>query len=314
MFFLFTAFGLMASAISANKVLLYALKPEFLVGIRMTLGGALLGTYTFFHTKHRLRWHALKPYIPLLLMVALFTTYFPSNLKAYALAHMPSSKMAFFGTLDPFVTALYTYFFFKERLSLTKVFGIIIGFLGMMILILGTADIELQAFSVFSYPELAAFWAIVLSRFGWIQAQQLLKKEIVNPVQINVIIMIVGGIISLLTAFLRDQTTAVPLLHAPLSLFLYFPLSWLNSQGLLVLFLAYTIIVGNVFGYTLYAQGLKQHSAIFISLASFSIPLFVSFFGWLFLNEPLSMSFFLACAVTFMGLLVFYLDERKSIY
>ncbi len=36
---LFFAFGFLASAISANKVLLYALKPEFLVGIRMTVAG-----------------------------------------------------------------------------------------------------------------------------------------------------------------------------------------------------------------------------------------------------------------------------------
>ena len=308
---LFIAFGFLASAISANKVLLYALKPEFLVGIRMTIAGLVLGGYTYFHSNHRLSWRKLRSYVPLLLVVALFTTYFPSNLKAYALAGMPSAKMAFFGTLDPFVTALFSYFFFKERLTLHKIVGILLGFAGMMILIFGPTSFEeqLKTFSVFSYAEMAAFWAIVLSRFGWIQAQQLLKKEIVSPVQINVIIMLVGGVISLMTAFVRDQMSIKPLLNTPLSLFSLSPLSMMGSATLLSLFLAYTIVIGNVLGYTLYAHALKRYSPLFVSLASFSIPLFVAFFGWLFLDEPLSISFFIACAVTFTGLVVFMLEK-----
>ena len=88
---------------------------------------------------------------------------------------MPSSKMAFFGTLDPFVTALYSYAMHKERLTARKWIGMILGFVGMLILIVKTTplDEQFKAFSVVSYPELAAFWAIVLSRFGWINAQQL---------------------------------------------------------------------------------------------------------------------------------------------
>lgn len=304
----------MASAISTNKILLYALTPELLTGVRMSIAGLLLGGYAYLHTKHRLRWRLIRDYLALLLVVSLFTTYFPSNLKAYALAHMPSSKMAFFGTLDPFVTALYSHFFFHEKLSWKQVLGIVIGFAGMMILIFGSTPFEaqLKAFSVFSYPELAAFWAIVLSRFGWIQAQLLLKKEVVTPVQINVIIMCIGGVISLLTAILRNQMDIRPLRETPLPIFNLSPLKGLTSNQLLTVFLTYTIVVGNVFGYTLYAYALKRYSPIFISLASFSIPLFVSFFGWLFLAESLSLSFFIACAVTFVGLLIFSSDEVKK--
>ncbi len=105
----------MASAISANKIILYALKPELLVALRMTCAGLLLAAYVYIKPHHRMSWKSLKMYTPLILIVALFTTYFPSNLKAYALAHMPSAKMAFFGTLDPFVTALFSYIFFSKR-------------------------------------------------------------------------------------------------------------------------------------------------------------------------------------------------------
>ncbi len=311
---LFFAFGFLASAISANKVLLYALKPEFLVGIRMTVAGIILALYISLHVHRRLKWNTIKAYLPLVIVVALFTTYFPANLKAYALANMPSAKMAFFGTLDPFVTTLITFLFFRERLTFNKILGILIGFAGMMILIFGSSPLEgqLRAFSVFSYPELAAFWAMVLSRCGWILAQQLLKKEVFSPLQINSVIMLIGGVVSLMTAFLRDQMGVGDLKQTALPLFSYAPLSALSSQGLLAVFLGYTTVVGNIFGYTLYAHGLKRYSALFISLASFCIPIMVAFFGWLFLNEPLSLSFFLACAVTSLGLLVFYLDERRA--
>ena len=77
-----------------------------------------------------MQWGRIRSYFSLLVLTALFTTFFPSNLKAYALAHMPSSKMAFFGTLDPFVTALYSYAMHKERLTARKWIGMILGVCG----------------------------------------------------------------------------------------------------------------------------------------------------------------------------------------
>jgi drug/metabolite transporter (DMT)-like permease len=307
------AYLFLASAISTNKIILYALKPEFLVGIRMTVAALLLALYSLTYAHHRLKWKQVKDYFPWLIIIALFTTFFPANLKAYALSHMQSSKMAFFGTLDPFVTALYTFVVYKERLTFQKWLGILIGFMGMMILIFTSSPLEeqLKAFSVVSYPELAAFWAIILSRFGWITAQQLLKKDILGPVQLNIITMSIGGIISLCAAYLRNQTSITSLAQAPLP-FLEQALSVVSPTAQLMGFTAYTIIVGNMLGYTFYAHALKQYSATFISLSGFSIPLLVALFGWLFLNEPLSLTFFVACAVTFIGMAIFFFDERQK--
>lgn len=180
---LFVAFSFLASAISANKVLLYALKPEFLVGIRMTIAGIILALYSFFSIRHRLHWKTVQPYLALVIVVSLFTTFFQANLKAYALANMPSAKMAFFGTLDPFITTLIMFFFFNERLTVYKIAGILIGFAGMMILVFGSspAGDYLILFSRFSYPELAAFWAVALSREAGYWHSNYLKKRYLHP-------------------------------------------------------------------------------------------------------------------------------------
>lgn len=311
---LFLSFAFLASAISANKVILYALSPVMLVGVRMLIGGCILFLYTLFHKRHRLKLLSLKQDFLILLIITLTTTLIPSQLKAYALQKMVSSKMAFFGTLDPFITALYAYFFFAEKLTPKKLLGIIIGFLGACILILSSSPLEEQvkALAFISYPELAAFSSIALSRFGWLLIQKLMKANAYTPPQINTITMTLSGVISLALAFIM-HATAIGALTNQAPFFSYTFFQWLGPSSTLLFFVLYTSIIGNVFGYTLYASILKQYSATFISLAGFSIPLLVSFYGWLFLGESLSLLFFISCTITFIGLWIFFLDERSTL-
>ena len=312
---LFGAFGLLASAIVTNKVLLYALSPEFLVALRMLAASFFLLLYSYIKPSSRFSSKLVKSYLSLLFVIACFTTFFPSNLKAYALAHMQSSKMAFFGTLDPFVAALLSYVMYNERLSMRKWIGLFIGCIGMCVLIFSRSSVEeqMKAFSVVSYPELAAFSAIIVSRFGWMLAQGLLKADVFRPIQLNSITMFIGGFFSLLLALGRAQTSITSLSHAPVALLHTPPVSFVDPSTQLTLLLFYTILIGNVFGYTLYAHVLKWYSATFIALAGFSIPLMVHFLGWLFLGEPLSWTFLCACGITFSGLLIFFSDEKVLI-
>jgi drug/metabolite transporter (DMT)-like permease len=110
--------------------------------------------------------------------------------------------------------------------------------------------------------------------------------------------MIISGIIASSIALYRGDFTAY-----------CGELTSFNHMSLL----AYTTIIGNGLAYTLYAHGLKQYSANFVSLAGFSVPLFVTIFGALFLGESLSLSFFAAVAVTACGVLLFFKEEIKTL-
>lgn len=314
MILLLLSYVFLASGISANKVILYALSPEFLVGIRMAAASFILAAYAYFREGYILQWKILSKFFAGLVIIALCTTFFPSNLKAYALANMPSYKMAYFGTLDPLVAALYSYVWFHERLSWRQWLGIVIGFCGMLILLSSTTPFEeqLKAFSILSYPELAALSAIIISRLGWIQGQQLLKKEHITPPQFNVFTMGVSGILSLAMVFMRGTYTIIPLTFADIPVLHMHPLTLLSSTAQLSAFLLYTTLIGNVLGYTLYGYALKRHSATFVALAGFLIPLLVQLVGWLCLGEPLSWAFFVACMVTFVGVALFFYDERSA--
>ncbi len=311
MIILLIAFLFLASGISVNKILLYSLEPELLVAVRMLVAGFLLLILSLVFSR---QWSAVYKQFHWFVLIAFFTSFFPPNLKAYALAHMPSAKMAYFGTLDPFVAALYSCFIYKERLSARKWLGIFIGFIGMLILISSASPLEeqLRAFWVLSYPEIAAFFAIVLSRFGWILAQDQLKKGRTTPMQLNGVTMSIAGIVSLFAAWLGDKMVISSFSSVPLAFLKEPPLAYLSSQSQLVGFLVYTVFIGNMLGLTLYAYALKWYSITFIALSGFTIPLLVAFFGWFFLQEPLSSTFFISCIVTFIGLSIFFFDEKTT--
>ncbi|MCB9492667.1 MAG: DMT family transporter [Epsilonproteobacteria bacterium] len=298
MYFIFLGFALLASAISANKVLLASVPPTFFVGIRMLTAGLILW-FMYYRTSPRLRWKYLKDDIFKIMLAALFTTCVPSLCKAFALKYMPSGKAAFIGSLDPFVTAIYSYFLFSDRLNFKKILGILVGFSGSMILCYSnyTSEQGFHAFLIFSFPELAAFAAMAIGRYGWLLAQSMLKRERYAPAELNGVMMSISGVLALcLSTFVDNYAT------------ISFSFSW---QWILLF--AYTVFVGNIIAYTMYATFLRIHSANFVSLAGFSVPIFVAFFGYTFLHERLTTNLVTSAMVILFGVYLFYQEELASL-
>lgn len=312
MLFSLLTFALFASAITANKIIFYSLPASLLVAIRMLLGGFILYIYTRFNLKNRLNFIDIKNNFNELTVITLFTNFFPALLKAYSLKNLPSGNMAFFGSLDPFITAILSYFLLKEKLSKQKILGIFIGFLGSLILIIDKLNFKIL---IISLPEIAIILSLIISRFGWIKAQKLLKSNKFNPIQLNVITMLSSGILSLILSILLKETFIKSLKNVKLDLFNYklfkYIIDIFGFNGLLLFFILYTTVIGNVIAYNCYGYLLKKHSSVYISVLGFSIPIFVNIFGILFLNEKLSLQFIFASLVTFLGLIVFFKEEIK---
>ena len=117
MFDVFLGFAFLASATVANKYALSVLS-LFINGwfahvrCRIILYDLLSSKntspyiYLFQTRSFSTDWH-----------IALLTMLVPALFKAYALKNMLTSKAAFIASLDPFVTALYSYFFWNERFN-----------------------------------------------------------------------------------------------------------------------------------------------------------------------------------------------------
>ena len=118
-------FSLVASATIANKIIVSYLPPFLFVGLRMGISGVIL-LLTCANGLNRSDF--FKKNILALHVIALFTTFLPSLLRAYAQMKLASSRVAFWGTFEPFITALYMRILFKNELTVWQIFGCIIGF------------------------------------------------------------------------------------------------------------------------------------------------------------------------------------------
>jgi drug/metabolite transporter (DMT)-like permease len=294
MFDIIGAYFLLASGIVANKYALRSIAPDLLVGIRMAVSGIFLLGFSV-RTSPRLRWSHIKHDIWLLLGIALGTTLVPALLKAYALSSMAASKQTLLGSIDPFITALYAYLMWRDPLTLRKLCGMTVGFMGIAI---SVADrVPAEQWSIVSLPEIAVIIAIALGRYGWMLVQMLLKKDRYLPTEITSLSMLLSGLCSLGMSCMRGSAFIMPA-----------EVSWT-----LVSVLVYTTLIGNICGYTAYTYCLRKYHATLIATVGLVVPLFVAALSMLFGMEQLSLRFGIAFALVALGMLIFHGPARRSL-
>ena len=282
-------FFLIASAFSINKIILCSISPNFFVTLRMGISGILL---ILFFCKEKKIWIKAKENLKSLILISFFTTLVPSILRAYAIKSISSSRASFWGSFEPFITAIYMYFMFNEKLNFNKFLGCALGFFGAIFFIftnLHETPTKIKIF--FCLADFFQIMSIVLSRYGWIKAKIILNKENSNfsPQQLNAFTFTISSIFSLIITMIFNGYAGFII----------------NYSWNLLFYMLYTIIVGNMIAYTLYGYLLKKYNITFISLAGLSTPLFVHLLGPILLNEPISLYFFIALGFLFLALYFF---------
>lgn len=298
---IFFGYAVFASVITANKLILEWLHPALFIGIRMLTSGVLI--FLFYLITSQKKWFArIQEDFKILLFISAIITFIPSALKAYGLKYLISSKASLIESFDPFITAIYAFFLWGELLNFKKIVGMLIAFSGIVLLLTTSSPQEILQgeWSVFSLPELAVLASIILNRYGWIRARSLLENNRYTPLELNALIMLGGGSYALFYSWLflwcgsSGSTITLPL-----------------TSPFLLCF-AYSIVVGNVLGYTLYAYFIKNYNMTLLTLGSLSIPLFVHLYGPIILNEQISFLFFCALGLVVLGTSIFYWGEGKK--
>ncbi len=192
---------LFASTFTIGKAVLALVNPVFFIGVRMTIAGLLLLGYSALYQKKSLR--VIKEHWWLFALIAFFHIYIAYIAEFWALKHVLSSKACLLYNLSPFVTALCTYAFFKEKLSKQKIAGLIIGFLGFIPILLSSAPEELAAgyWGFLTVPELMLMVSVLSSVLGWLIFKNLITKHGYSPFLINGYGMLIGGLMALVTSF-----------------------------------------------------------------------------------------------------------------
>jgi drug/metabolite transporter (DMT)-like permease len=320
MFLVLLAYLLLSSTFVIGKAALVYSQPIFLIGTRMTLGGLLLLGFIYFF--HKSQWKYKKEDFWLFAQIAFFHIYLSFILEFWSYQYVTSSKAAFMFNLSPFITALFVYIFFGEKMTKKQWLGLGIGFIGSLpILIAQTPAAELSAgqFLFLSVPEICLLISATAGVYGWIVMKKLVVDKHYSPIFVNGIGMFFGGIGAFITSFIAEKK---PLLKCGLDSMnlgageqcwgsTWFCCSWANF----FVFMGYVmllILVANIIFYNFYGFLLKKYTPTFLSLVGLLGPAFTALLGWIFLGEKAGWEFFVSLAVVMVGAIIFYLDELKE--
>lgn len=296
MFFVLLLFAMFASVFTIGKTGLEYSSPFFLVGTRMMLAGVLLLGYELWRNPDKFQFQSLR--WSKIVLLAFFNIYLTNVFEFWGLKYLTSSKTCLIYGISPFVSALFSYFIFSERMSWRKWVGLSIGCLGLLpVLLNSTAQEEVAGqFFAFSWPEIAVLGAAICSVYGWILLRDLVKNEGYSPFLSNGLSMLIGGGFALMHSRFVEEWDPIPVTEF---------LPFLECSLLL-------IVISNLICYNLYGALLKRYSATFMSFAGFTTPFFTALFGWFYLGEVVSWQFYLSMTILFAGLLIFYQQELRD--
>jgi len=297
MFYVILLYALFASVFTISKTALEYAQPFFLIGTRMMFAGIILIIYQVMFKKQTFSYKS-NVWIKLF-QLALFNIYLTNVFEFWGLRYLTSFKTCFIYSLSPFISALFCYFLFSEKLNFKKVMGLAVGFLGFLPILLTQTTGEEQGgrFFIFSWAELSVMLAATLSVYGWIILRQLINENGLSPLFANGMSMLIGGGMALIHSLIVEEWNPVPTTNIHI---------FLECTVLL-------IIISNLVCYNLYGYLLKKYSAVFMSFAGFTTPLFTALFGWLFLGEVVTWPFYFSFLIVIGGLWLYDQDEIKKV-
>lgn len=298
MFYVLLLYALFASVFTIAKTGLGYVEPLFFVGTRMLLAGIIMLGYQKLIKREIFNFDAQT--WRRILRLAVFNIYLTNIFEFWGLKYLTSFKTCFIYSLSPFLSALFSYFLFAEKMNYKKWFGFLIGFIGFLpILMFHTASEEQTGrFFIFSWAEISVMIAVICGVYGWIVLRQLVNENNLSPICANGFSMLIGGSLALGQSYFTENWNPVPVS---------------NYEIFLDCALA-LVIISNLICYNLYGTLLKRYSATFISFAGLTTPLFTALFGWLFLGEIVTWPFYLSFIVVFIGLFLFDQEELKHAY
>lgn len=290
----FLMYALFGSIFSIGKIGIAAAQPYFLTGIRMLLAGGLMLGYLYWRSPKSLTIE--KSDWSLFFWVAFFNVFITNAFEFWGLQYMSAGKTCLIYSLSPFAAALIGYFFGTEKMSGRKWLGLLIGMLSFCPMMLGPWLSYETAHS--DSMELLAEGALTISAItaviGWTFVKKLTVDKKTSPILVNSISFLLAGGMCILTSFATEDWRPVPVF------------SWPNF----LMSLLYIVIIHNIICYSIYAASLQHFSVTFMAFAGLSNPLFAAGFGWLFLGEEVTFSFWMGLMGICLGLYLFHKEEQ----
>ena len=230
--------------------------PILLVNLRLLLAGAL---FLPFLLRKKYLAH-FKSHFPGILILSIFSNAFPFTMFSYASLGATSNMLGILNGTTAFMTMVVAYFWLKESITPKQIFGIILGFLGILVLVNpanGSATLGASGFALVG--------ALSYSFSGvYIQKYQLNANKFV----LIGWAMLFGG-----------------LLLTPLS---FFNLPNQMPDNNAIAALLWLGIVSTGIAYLGYIRLIEQIGAVRTSTVTYLLPVFSIIWGSIFLQEKIT--------------------------
>lgn len=193
----------------------------------------------------------------------------------------------------PVVVAFLTHFMTRDdKFSLPKVFSLLLGFLGIVTIILGTKPLT----AVGAKESLGIVFILINVIMGGLAAIKISKsKNRLNPVMLSSVQMIIGGFLLFLMGFFVEgkQNFNVPMTF-------YVAMIWLVLVSSVATALWFIL---------LQQKGVKVSE---LNMWKFIMPFFGALLSYILLDEKITLNTIIGMIFVTSSLLIYYLKQKKS--
>lgn len=262
------------------KIALNYTPPFLFAGMRTLLGGMLLSLVLLPKWKE-IQW---KKTWPIYTIAAFFNIMIFNGIQTYGLQFLPSGLFSVIVYLQPVLVVLLAWLWLKESLTLMKIVGMIIGFLGVV-----AVSLDGISGQVSFYGILLAF----ITGLGWAIGTVYVKKTsgMVNGLWLVAIQNIIGGIV-LSGIGLRVENMS--------------DIQWNLPFVSILLFGAVLGVTGAT---AVYNKLMRSGESSKVSSFTFLVPLIAVLLGTIFLQEPFTPSLLVGLVLILLSI---YSINRKS--
>ena len=237
--------------------------PLLTATLRTTLAGVALMAYAS-ATGVQMHWRAnLKPYV----VVGLFAAAIPFTCFSFAALYLPAAHSAVLNSTAPLFGAVFSILWLAERLTLSRLAGLVLGILGVAILV-GAGTVELNPSTLVAVA--ACLTAAACYALSSIIVKKTGKPGGIHPIAMATGSLVLGGLMMLPTV----PFSLPPAMPSTLALVCVGAMSLLSSGLAQALFIPLIVKVGPTRAMSV----------------SFLIPLFSMLWGVIFLDEAIGMA------------------------
>ncbi len=246
--------------------------PVGLIAIRTLVAGLFLLPFLFFYNSHR----GVRRHLPAIALVGVIGSAMPFALIAYATLTVTAGYASILNATTPMFGALVAWIWLGDRLRPSGVIGLVIGFAGVFVLVWGRGEMPtLQLGSAVT----AALAATLLYALAATTTKRYLAE--VHPLTLATLSQLFAAA-SLLPFALLAVPEQMPSVKAWWSVILL----GIASTGI---------------AYVIYFKLLSQVGPTKTLTVTYLIPVFGLFWGWLFLEEQISLSMVAGCLLILLG-------------